>query len=95
MEEAALTLRHEITLDTTATPPHDLALLYPDDDLNAAARRTLMARLAPLVNPAGSVVLYGPAPAIAPLLARRRPFLPVRESRRRALRAALLRAPAG
>ena len=37
VEEAALTLRHEITLDTAATPPHDLALLYPDDDLNAAA----------------------------------------------------------
>ena len=95
VEGAALTLRHEITLDTTATPPHDLALLFPDDDLNAAARRTLMARLVPLVNPVGSVVLYGPAPAIAPLLARRRPFTPVRESRRRALRAALLRAPAG
>ena len=95
VEGAALTLRHEITLDTTATPPHDLALLFPDDDLNASARRTLMARLVPLVNPGGSVVLYGPAPAIAPLLARRRPFTPVRESRRRALRAALLRAPAG
>ena len=95
VQESALTLRHEVTLDTTATPPHDLALLYPDDDLHAAARRTLMARLVPLVNPAGRVVLYGPAPAIAPLLARRRPFTPVRESRRRALRAALLRAPAG
>ena len=93
--EAALTLRHEITLDTTATPPHELALLHPDADLNAAARRTLMARLVPLVTPAGNVVLFGPAPAIAPLLARRRPFTPVRESRRRALRAALLRAPAG
>ncbi len=93
--ETALTLRHEITLDTATTPPHDLALLHPDADLNAAARRTLMARLVPLVTPAGNVVLYGPAPAIAPLLARRRPFTPVRESRRRALRAALLRAPAG
>ena len=93
--EAALTLRHEITLDPATTPPHDLALLHPDADLNAAARRTLMARLVPLVTPAGNVVLYGPAPAIAPLLARRRPFTPVRESRRRALRAALLRAPAG
>ena len=93
--EAALTLRHEISLDTAAAPPHDLALLHPDDDLNADARRTLMARLEPLISPAGSVVLYGAAPAIAPLLARRRPFTPVRESRRRALRAALLRAPAG
>ena len=91
--EAALTVRHEVTLDTATTPPHDLALLHPDADLNAAARRTLMARMVPLVNPAGNVVLYGPAPAIAPLLARRRPFTPVRESRRRALRAALLRAP--
>ena len=95
IEEAALTVRHEVTLDTTTTPPHDLALLHPDADLNAAARRTLMARLVPLVNPAGNVVLFGPAPAIAPLLTRRRPFTPVRESRRRALRAALLRAPGG
>ena len=95
VEASALTLRHECTLDTTTTPPHDLALLHPDADLNADARRTLMARLVPLVSPAGNVVLYGPAPAIAPLLARRRPFTPVRESRRRALRAALLRAPAG
>jgi hypothetical protein len=52
-------------------------------------------RLAPLLGPAGSLVLYGSAPAIAPLLARRQPLTLVRESRRRALRAALLRAPAG
>ena len=90
--EAALTLRHEVTLND-ATAPHDLALLYPDDDLSATARRALPARLAPLLKPGGHAVLYGGAPAIAPLLARRRPFTLVRESRRRALRAALLRAP--
>ena len=87
--EAALTLRHEVGLQGAA---HDLALLRPDDDLSAAARRALPARLAPLLGPGGQVVLYGGAPAIAPLLARRRPLTLVRESRRRALRAALLRA---
>ena len=90
----AVTLLHEVTLRTAAAP-HDLALLHPDDDLSAGVRRTLMARLAPLLGPAGSLVLYGSAPAIAPLLARRQPLTLVRESRRRALRAALLRAPAG
>ena len=91
--ESALTLRHELGLQHGAAPAHDLALLRPDDDLSAAARRALPARLAPLLRPAGQVVLYGGAPAIAPLLARRRPLTLVRESRRRALRAALLRAP--
>ena len=90
----ALTLRHEVGLHAAATP-HDLALLHPDEDLSAAARRTLLARLAPLLRPAGSLLLYGGAPAIAPLLARRKPFTLVRESRRRALRAALLSAADG
>ena len=90
--EAALTLRHEVGLPHGAAAAHDLALLRPDDDLSAAARRALPARLAPLLGPGGQVVLYGGAPAIAPLLARRRPLTLVRESRRRALRAALLRA---
>ena len=90
--ESALTLRHEVGLQHGAAAAHDLALLRPDDDLSAAARRALPARLAPLLRPAGQVVLYGGAPAIAPLLARRRPLTLVRESRRRALRAALLRA---
>ena len=90
--EAALTMRHEVGLQHGAEADHDLALLRPDDDLSAADRRALPARLAPLLRPAGQVVLYGGAPAIAPLLARRRPLTLVRESRRRALRAALLRA---
>lgn len=90
--EAALTLRHEVGLQHGAAAAYDVALLRPDDDLSAAARRALPARLAPLLGPAGQVVLYGGAPAIAPLLARRRPLTLVRESRRRALRAALLRA---
>ena len=91
--EAALTLRHEVGLPHGAEADHDLALLRPDDDLSAAAGRALPARLAPMLRPAGQVVLYGGAPAIAPLLARRRPLTLVRERRRRALRAALLRAP--
>lgn len=102
--ESAVTLRHEAGPPHGAIPPHgagapssaaaayDLALLHPDDDLSADARRALPARLAPLLRPGGQVVLYGAAPAIAPLLARRRPLTLVRESRRRALRAALLRA---
>ena len=96
--ESAVTLRHEVGPPHGASPhksaaAYDLALLHPDDDLSADARRALPARLAPLLRPGGQVVLYGAAPAIAPLLARRRPLTLVRESRRRALRAALLRAP--
>ena len=90
---SAVTLRHEVGLPSGAAPSYDLALLHPDQDLSAEARRELPARLAPLLRPDGQVVLYGAAPAIAPLLARRRPLTLVRESRRRALRAALLRAP--
>ena len=61
--------------------------------MSAAARATLPARVAALLQPAGHALLYGAAPAIAPLLTRRRPLALVRERRRRALRAALLRAP--
>lgn len=91
--ESAVTLRHEVGLPRATAAAYDLALLHPDQDLSAGARRELPARLAPLLRPDGQVVLYGAAPAIAPLLARRRPLTLVRESRRRALRAALLRAP--
>ena len=91
--ESAVTLRHEVGLPSGAATAYDLALLHPDQDLSAKARRELPARLAPLLRPDGQVALYGAAPAIAPLLARRRPLTLVRESRRRALRAALLRAP--
>lgn len=91
--ESAVTLRHEVGLPRGAAAAYDLALLHPDEDLSAGARRELPARLAPLLRPDGQVALYGSAPAIAPLLAQRRPLTLVRESRRRALRAALLRVP--
>ena len=90
--EQAITLRHHVTLHRT-TGHHDLALLHPDDDLPAAARDSLFSTLSPLLHPGGHVVLYGGAPAIAPLLRRRGPFALVRESRRRALRIAILSVP--
>ena len=90
----AVALHHEVAPHRT-TGRHDLALLHPDDDLPATARDGLFSAVAPLVNPGGNVVLYGGAPAIAPLLGRRRPFTLVRETRRRALRVAILGAPRG
>ena len=85
-------LHHQVAMHTTSGS-HDLALLYPDGDLPAAARDGLFSKVAPLMNPGGTVVLFGGAPAIAPLLGRRRPFTLVREARRRALRVAILNAP--
>ncbi len=90
--ETALVLHHQVALRQPARR-HDLALLHPDGDLPQPVRNRLFARAEPLLNPGGSLVLYGAAPAIAPLLTRRRPFAMVRESRRRALRVAILRAP--
>ena len=83
---------HQVALHKT-TGRHDLALLQTDDDLPAAARDGLFSTLEPSLNPGGSVVLYGGAPDIAPLLRRRQPFKLVREGRRRALRVAILGAP--
>ena len=88
----AVALHHQVALHRTRGR-HDLALLHPDDDLPAAARDGLFSTLQPLLNPGGNVVLCGGAPAIAPLLSRRRPFTLVRENRRRALRVAILGAP--
>ena len=88
----AVALHHQAALHRT-TSGHDLALLHPDDDLPTTARDGIFSELEPLVNPSGHVVLYGGAPSIAPLLARRRPFTLVRETRRRALRVAILGAP--
>ena len=88
----AVALHHQVAL-LPRIGRHGLALLHPDDDLPAAARDGLFSTLEPLLNPGGNVVLYGGAPAIAPLLGRRRPFTLVRESRRRALRVAILSAP--
>ena len=88
----AIALRHQVALH--ATPGgHELALLHPDDDLPSAARDGLFATLTPLLYPGGHAVLYGGAPTLAPLLAKRRPFQLVRETRRRALRVAILGAP--
>ena len=90
--EHAVTLRHQVGLG--ATPgKHGLALLHPDDDLPGAARDGLFATLASVLDRGAPAVLYGAAPAIAPLLSRRRPFSLLRESRRRALRVAILNAP--
>ena len=90
--EDAVALHHRVAL-LRLRSRHDLALLHPDDDLPGAAREGLFSTLEPLLNPGGNVVLYGGAPAIAPLFGRRRPFTLVRESRRRALRVGILRAP--
>ncbi|MDE0027156.1 MAG: methyltransferase [Spirochaetaceae bacterium] len=90
----AVAFHHQVALHRT-TGRHDLALLHPDDDLPATARDGLFSELESLMNPGGNVVLYGGAPAIAPLLGRRRPFTLVREARRRALRVAILGAPRG
>ena len=92
--EDAVALHHQVALHR-AGGCHDLALLHPDDDIPAAARDGLFSRAESWLNPGGNVVLYGGAPAIAPLLGRRRPFTLVRESRRRALRVAILSAPRG
>ena len=92
--EDAVALHHHVALHRTRGR-HDLALLHPDDDFPAAARDGLFSTLEPLLNPGGNVVLCGSAPAIAPLLGRRRPLTLVRESRRRALRVAILSAPRG
>ena len=89
--EDAVALHHHVALHQTPGR-HDLALLHPDADLPAAARDGLFSTLEPLLNPGGHVVLYGAAPAIAPLLGHRRPFTLVRENRRRALRVAILSA---
>ena len=94
MPPEAVAIHHQVALHRT-TGRHDLALLHPDDDLPAAARDGLFSQVEPLMSPGGHVVLYGGAPAIAPLLARRRPFTLVREARRRALRVAILGAPRG
>jgi hypothetical protein len=91
--EHAVALRHQVGLDGTPGE-HRLALLHPDDDLPPAARDSLFATLASVLAPGAPAVLYGGAPAIAPLLGRRRPFSLLRESRRRALRVAILNAPA-
>ena len=88
----AVTLRHQVALHGI-TGHHDLALLQPDDDLPSAVRDGLFSALTPLLQPGGHVVLYGGAPALAPLLGKRRPFQLVRETRRRALRTAILSAP--
>jgi len=88
----AVAFHHHVALHRT-TGHHDLALLHPDDDLPATARDGLFSEVEPLLNPGGNVVVYGGAPAIAPLLGRRRPFTLVREARRRALRVAILGAP--
>lgn len=88
----AVALHHQVALHPRIGR-HDLALLHPNEDLPAAARESLFPTLEPLLNPGGKVVLYGGAPAIAPLLGRRRPFTLVREARRRALRVAILGAP--
>ncbi len=90
----AVAFHHQAALHRT-TGRHDLALLRPDDDLPATARDGLFSQVEPLMSPGGHVVLYGGAPAMAPLLARRRPFTLVREARRRALRVAILGAPRG
>ena len=90
--EHAVTLHHQVAL--RATPgEHRLALLHPDDDLPPAARDSLVPALEKLLNPGGNAVLCGGAPALAPLLGRRRPFTLVREARRRALRVAILGIP--
>ena len=91
--EHAVTLHHQVAL---RAPPgeHRLALLHPDDDLPRSARDGVFSALEPLLIPGGNAVLCGGAPAIAPLLARRRPFTLVREARRRALRVAILSASA-
>ena len=90
--EDAVRLHHQVALHGMPGV-HHLALLHPDDDLPAAARDSLLSTLAPLLQPGAAAVLYGAAPAIAPLLGRRRPFTLVRESRRRALRVAILSVP--
>ena len=90
--DTALELHHRVALPQLARR-HDPALLNPDEDLPQPARDRLFAHAEPLLHPGGSLVVYGAAPAIAPLLARRRPFTMIRESRRRALRVAILRAP--
>jgi SAM-dependent methyltransferase len=88
----AVALRHQVGLDGTPGE-HRLALLHPDDDLPSASRDGLFTTLASVLAPGSPAVLYGAAPAIAPLLGRRRPFSLLRESRRRALRVAILNAP--
>ena len=91
--EDAVMLHHQVALHGTPGV-HQLALLHPDEDLPPAARAGLLSAVAPLLHPGGAAVLYGAAPAIAPLLGRRRPFTLARESRRRALRVAILSLPA-
>ena len=90
--EHAVTLHHQVALRGTPGA-HGLTLLHPDGDLPAAARDSLFSEVERLLNPGGNAVLYGGAPAIAPLLGRRRPLTLVREARRRALRVAILGAP--
>ena len=90
----SITLCHQIALHG-APGTHRLTLLHPDGDLPAAARDRLFSEVEPLLDPGGNAVLYGGAPAIAPLLGRRRPLTLVREARRRALRVAILGAPGG
>ena len=91
LPEHAVTLHHQVALHG-AQGAHGLTLLHPDD-LPAAARDGLFSEVGRLLNPGGNAVLYGGAPAIAPLLGRRRPLTLVREARRRALRVAILGAP--
>lgn len=90
--EHAVALRHQVALRGTPGM-HRLALLHPDDDLPAAASDRLFTTLAMVLDTEAPAVLYGSAPAIAPLLGRRRPFALAREARRRALRVAILNAP--
>ena len=90
--EHAVALHHQVAL-RGAPGAHGLTLLHPDGDLPAAARDGLFSEVERLLNPGGNAVLYGGAPAIAPLLGRRRPLTLVREARRRALRVAILGAP--
>ena len=89
---AALTVRHQVTLNQPVR--HHLAVLLPDADLGGADRRRLLPELAPLLLPAASAVITGPARLVAPLLTHRKPLTLVRESKRRALRGAILQAPA-
>ena len=90
----SITLCHQIALHG-APGTHGLTLMHPDGDLPATARDGLFSEVERLLNPGGTAVLYGGAPAIAPLLGRRRPLTLVREARRRALRVAILGAPGG
>ncbi len=89
----ALTVRHQVGLGGNGAAPdrHQLALLRPDDDLGGHSRRTLLSSAAALLDPEGAAVLAGSAPLIAPLLVHCKPLALVREARRRALRAAVLR----